>query len=40
MQLLNMRELHLYALYLNFGLTRQSAYQAITTIREVRGICK
>jgi len=38
MKLFNMEELHLYALYLNFGLTRKDAYNAVTTIMLARGL--
>jgi hypothetical protein len=38
MKLHNMEELHLYALYLNFGLSRASAYNAVITIMYARGL--
>ena len=33
MKLHNQKEVYLYALYLGFGLTRLSAYQAVSTLR-------
>jgi len=36
MKLLSIQEIHLYAVYLNFGLTKSSAYQSVITIRKAR----
>ena len=40
MQLTTQKEVHLYAMYLNFGLSRDTSYQSVIAIRRARSLMR